>query len=204
MKWGKHIPEYDLKKHIELQEEGWTQLKEAKSISGMILMSLPLMIILALASYLLIDLYVGIDLKAYGFDFDKGTYVFNFNIIVCLAMILFLLIHEIIHLIFIPNFIKSKKTIIGLKVFFGFVYSEEKIKKNRYLLISLAPLLFLSILLPIILGMMGMLKGAIVIYIIINSAGSSVDLLNVIMVMLQVPTDCMLTSNGKKTYWKKL
>jgi len=38
--------------------------------------------------------------------------------------------------------------------------------------------------------------------IILNSIGSSVDILSLTLVLLQVPKDAYLTMNGMRTYWK--
>jgi len=41
------------------------------------------------------------------------------------------------HLIFIPNFIKSNKTYIGIVPFGGYVYTEEILTKTRYIIITI-------------------------------------------------------------------
>lgn len=58
-------------------------------------------------------------------------YLFFTNLVVIL--------HEIIHLILFPNFKKSEITFFGIKVWGGFVFNKEKIGRNRYILISIAP-----------------------------------------------------------------
>ncbi len=204
MKWGKKIPDYDMNRNISLLSDGWIPLKEPKHLSIMILCSMPFMIIIGVSMYVLIDAFVGIDLKQFGIDFNTGEFTFSINLKVILGIVFIMLLHELIHLIFIPNFIKSRKTIIGLNIFVGFVYTEEMIGRNRFFVISLAPFVIISILFPIILGYLGLLTGLMVILIIINGAGASVDILNVILVLTQVSKTDMIVSNGSKTYWKKM
>ena len=45
-------------------------------------------------------------------------------------------IHELIHLVFIPGFLVSDKTFLGITYFGGFVYSKEVISKSRGLTVD--------------------------------------------------------------------
>ncbi|WP_338323605.1 DUF3267 domain-containing protein [Halobacillus salinus] len=113
-----------------------------------------------------------------------------------------IVIHELLHLVFVPNFIKSDKTYIGLTYFGGYVLTEESIAKSRYLLVTVAPFVILSILLPITLGLLGILTPLLKVLILINAMASSVDILNLILLLTQVPKAAVLKNNGTKTYWK--
>ncbi|WP_338036440.1 DUF3267 domain-containing protein [Neobacillus notoginsengisoli] len=103
---------------------------------------------------------------------------------------------------FIPNFLKSETTWIGLTVFGGFVATEEKIPKSRFLAITLAPFIILSVILPLLLGVFELLAPPLKMLILLNSLASSVDLLNYILVSLQVPKKAILVSNGPNSYWR--
>ena len=121
-----------------------------------------------------------------------------------------LLLHELIHAIFIPNFLSSNKTALGITYFGGFVYSEDVISKKRFILSLLAPFVLLSIILPGILDALGLLNPTSSLFIqtfyfiLLNAAGSCVDVFSVILILTQAPADSYLTCNGMKTYWKQL
>jgi hypothetical protein len=51
-------------------------------------------------------------------------------------LLLLLVLHELLHLIFIPNFIQSKKTYVGINGFGAFVTTEEEITKRRFILVT--------------------------------------------------------------------
>ncbi|WP_308221932.1 DUF3267 domain-containing protein [Lysinibacillus sp. BPa_S21] len=98
---------------------------------------------------------------------------------------------------------KSEKTAVGLTLFGGFVMTEEEISKSRYLFITVAPFIILSIIFPLVFSAFGLLTTTLKFLIILNSMGSSVDLLNLLLIMKQVPKNATLTCNGPNTYWKK-
>ena len=110
--------------------------------------------------------------------------------------------HELIHLILIPNVVKSEKTYIGFTLFGGFVITEEEISKSRYILITIAPFVIISIILPLVLGSLGLLTVTLKFLIILNAMASSVDLLNFLLIIKQVPENAILKNNGPNTYWK--
>ncbi|MGE7672877.1 metalloprotease family protein [Lysinibacillus sp. NPDC094403] len=145
-----------------------------------------------------INIYSGISLSDFGFTSGALSITINFGII--WGIVLLLILHELLHLMFIPNFIKSEKTSVGLTLFGGFVITEEEISKSRYLFITI---IILSIIFPLILSVFGLLTTTLKFLIILNSMGSSVDLLNLLLIMKQVPKNATLTSNGANTYWKK-
>lgn len=120
------------------------------------------------------------------------------------AFVILLIVHELLHLIIIPGFASSKKTYAGITYMGGFVYSEEEIPKRRYLLITIVPFLAISLILPALLGIQGLLSPFLKILIMLNSMASSVDVLTFILVATQVPDGSYLASNGARTYWKKV
>ncbi|MCT4592683.1 MAG: DUF3267 domain-containing protein [Anaeromicrobium sp.] len=147
-----------------------------------------------------INIVSPIALKDFGID--KNAISIAVSWVEITSIFLIVMMHELIHLIFIPNFIKSDKTCIGLTPFGGYVYSEEVITKSRYILISTAPFIIISIILPLALGNLGLLNKLMKILILLNSMGSSVDILYLILILFQGPFDSYVTSNGMNTYWK--
>ncbi len=200
MKLIHKMPQSDEQKHLELIDHGWILLKEPKTFLLIIIVSIPLMIINTLICLGAIHIFSDITFQEFGIASVPFTITIDLGVI--LGIFLILVIHELIHLMFVPNFIKSRQTFIGLTIFGGFVYTEEEISKTRYIIITIAPFIILSILLPIILGLFGLLTTTLKFFILLNAASSSVDMFILFLLLSQVPKDSILKSNGMKTYWK--
>jgi hypothetical protein len=84
------------------------------------------------------------------------------------------------------------------------VLTEEEILKSRYIWITIAPFMIISIILPLILGGLGLLTPTLKFLIILNSMASSVDMLNLLLIIKQVSKNAILKSNGPYTYWKNI
>lgn len=200
MKIQNKLPKFSESRHEELMNNGWHPLKEPQKTSTAILLSVPLMFLCALISIGAITLFSELTLSEYGWTNETFTITIDFRII--FGLIILLIIHELLHLMFIPNFLQSEKTYVGVTIFGGFVVCEEKLSKVRFICISLAPFVTLSILLPLVLGFAGLLTPLLKFLIIFNAIGSSVDLLNLLLVLKQVPNNSVLIGNGTKTYWR--
>ncbi|MFJ8517591.1 DUF3267 domain-containing protein [Lysinibacillus xylanilyticus] len=194
------LPKSNPNLHLDLIKNGWIPMKEPKNLISAILLSIPLMIVASMISIGVINIFSSISWRDFGFT--SGGISININLSVILGIVLLLIIHELLHLMFIPNFMKSEKTSVGLTLFGAFVMTEEKISKPRYMFITIAPFIIISVIFPLILSICGLLTTTIKFLIILNSMGSSVDLLNVLLIMKQVPKNATLTSNGGNTYWK--
>lgn len=178
----------------------WIPMKEPKNLVSAILLSIPLMIIATSISIIIINIFSSISLSEFGIT--TNGYAFTIYLSDILWVVLLLVMHELIHLIIIPNFIKSEKTYVGLTLFGGFVFTEEEISKSRYIIITIAPFVIISLILPLVLSEFGLLTTTLKFLIILNSLGSSVDLLNLILIIKQVPKNAVLISNGPYTYWR--
>ncbi|MTI65481.1 MAG: DUF3267 domain-containing protein [Firmicutes bacterium] len=194
------MPKVNKDKHIELLDKKWKQLIGPKSIVIAILISIPIMILTTFITILLINIVSTISFKEFGIN--KNSIKISINVIGIASVFFMVIIHELIHLIFIPNFKKSDKIVIGFSLFGGYVYSEEVIAKSRYILISITPYIIISIISPLVLGVLGLLNPIIKFLILVNAIASSVDILNFLLILFQVPSDAYLTSNGMTTYWK--
>lgn len=201
MKLRNKLPQSDPILHVELINNGWIPMKEPKNLISAILLSIPLMIVASMISIGVINIFSSIFLRDFGFSSGAITITIKFSIILWLALLM--IIHELLHLMFIPNFMKSEKTFVGLTLLGAFVITEEEISKSRYIFITVAPFIILSIILPLILSVVGLLTTTLKILVILNAMGSSVDLLNLLLIMKQVPKHATLTCNGPNTYWKK-
>ncbi|WP_175638229.1 DUF3267 domain-containing protein [Metabacillus schmidteae] len=200
MKILNKLPKSKQSLHLDLINNGWVQMKEPKNVRSAILFSVPLMIVNVLISIGVINIFSTISLSDFGLTSDSISITINFGIILWLALLLIL--HELLHLIFIPNFKKSDKTFVGITLFGGFVITEEEMSKSRYIFITIAPFIIISVILPLILSVLGLLTPTIKFLILLNAMASSVDMLNLFLIMKQIPKHAILKSNGPDTYWK--
>ncbi len=197
------FPRVDSERHQYLLDNQWTLVKGPKSIALTILLSIPLMFLNAFIAFWIIRTFDSITFEEFGIGSDSVD--IPFNLVYLLGFVLILIIsHELIHLVFMPNFIKSKKTYIGLTLFGGYVYSEEIVTKIRFIIMIIAPFFIISIILPIILSFFGLLTTFIKLIVLANAASSSVDILCLILILMYVPSGASLANNGSKGYWKKL
>ncbi|MCC8438029.1 DUF3267 domain-containing protein [Brevibacillus sp. M2.1A] len=194
------LPQYHENVHVELMKNEWVPLNEPQSLGRATLLSIPFMLINALIVFGIIHIFSPITLEELGLTSDSLSISIDFSAI--FSLLALVIIHECLHLIFIPNFLRSEKTWMGLTLFGGFVATEEKIPKARYILITIAPFILISIMLPVLLGFLGLFTTVLKFMILINAIASSVDMLNLFLVMKQVPRQAILISNGQKTYWK--
>ena len=147
MKYVKKLPESDQELSNHLQKAGWRKIKELTNLPVAVLLSLPFALLLTV-----ITAFVAYSLKPDLFNFiTPGSIDIHFTIDVKFMIFLvsiwaYMLIHEMIHAMFIPNFLKSEKTKWGINRFYGFVFTTEPITKERYLIISCMPFTILSIL----------------------------------------------------------
>ncbi|WP_313798277.1 DUF3267 domain-containing protein [Cytobacillus sp.] len=200
MKLLNKFPKSSPSLHLDLIKNGWVPMKEPKTLISAILLSVPLMVVNAIISIGVINIFSTVSLSEFGLLSDSISITINLGIIFWLVLLLIL--HELLHLIFIPNFIKSEKTFVGFTLFGGFVITEEVVSKSRYIIITFAPFMIISIILPLILSVFGLLTTTLKFLIILNAMASSVDMLNLLHIIKQVPKNAALKSNGPDTYWK--
>ncbi|MGE6259077.1 DUF3267 domain-containing protein [Heyndrickxia sporothermodurans] len=202
MKILNKLPKSNPRLHLDLIKDRWIRMKEPKNLTSAILLSIPFMIVAAIISLGIINIVSNISLKDFGLSPDAISITINLRVIFWLVLLL--IFHELFHLIFIPKFITSEKTYVGFTMFGGFVITEEEISKSRYIFITIAPFLIISIIMPLILSVFGLLTTTFKSLIILNSMASSVDLLNLLLIIKQVPKNATLKSNGPNTYWKSV
>ncbi|MFJ7362542.1 DUF3267 domain-containing protein [Peribacillus frigoritolerans] len=202
MKILNKLPKSNPSIHFDLIKNGWVPMKEPKNLIRASLLSIPLMIVDAIISIGVINIFSSISLSDFGMTSDSISITINVAII--FLLVLLLILHEFLHLIFIPNFIKSEKIYVGLTLLGGFVITEEEISKSRYIFITIAPFMIISIILPLILSVFGLLTTTLKFLIILNAMASSVDMLNFLLIIKQVPKNATLKNNGPDTYWKNI
>ncbi|MFC3882378.1 DUF3267 domain-containing protein [Bacillus songklensis] len=158
------------------------------------------MIINALITIGIINIFSNFSIKDFGVTSQSISITIHLGFIIW--FILLLIVHELLHLLFIPNFSQSKNTFIGLTLFGGYVYTEDELSKSRYIMITIAPFVIISIIMPITLAAFGLLTPLMKFLILVNSMASSVDILNFLLILFQIPRNAIIKSNGTKTYWK--
>ena len=203
MKYIKEIPEENKNLTEELVQKGWNILKEPSSLSKTIALSIPVSVVLmAIAiGYLMLLFPEKLDMaNVDGFSMEITI---NINLILSIVGLLaYTFLHEMIHALMIPNVFRSEKTYWGMNGCFGFVYSEEEVKRSRFVLISIMPLLVLTFAVPLVLKIAGISPWYILLLCVINAGGACVDIFNLILIIKQVPSSGMVLSNGMRTLYK--
>jgi hypothetical protein len=195
------IPAGDKQKQLALTASQWVKLEEPENSLTAILASIPFMALNAAITLLIAGMFVPVSFGYFGIAGSSFSYQINF--LTLLSGVLGILVaHELIHVLCIPDFIHSDTTCLGITYGGGFVYTEEKLTRTRYLITSFAPFVTLSLILPLVLGLLNLLSPSIIGVLLLNSLGSSVDILIALYVLIQVPSRAYLVANGRETYWK--
>ena len=206
MRYTKKMPATDPELSRRLQGEGWAKLREPTSLGMATLLSVPFMLLNGFLT-MLVAYWLYPPLRGFLATGPAGEVTFQIGLttlIYIAGVVVFLLIHELLHACFIPNVLRSDKTFWGIHILFGFVSTSEPIRKGRHLFISIAPFLLLSVLLPLLMKLAGLLDGFVIFLCLVNAMGSSVDCLNLCLVAFQVPRGSTIVNNGFETYFKRL
>lgn len=203
MRYAKKIPPTDKGLSQELLSSGWKKLNEPANLIIAILLSSPFIFINGIIEFfILYNLYQPLQLliknQILSFEFNINLW----TLLYVLGIMIFMVIHELLHACFIPKVLSSDKTYWGINGIYGFVFTQENIKKGRFLLISIMPFFLLPIILPFVLKQLGILNSYTALLCLINATGSCVDILNICLVMRQVPSGANITNNGFETYFK--
>lgn len=200
MKYAKSIPKTDLKRRESLLSKGWQPVKEAPNLLIAIVLSFPFMIMNALITYFVLRLINPNSAAQVIHIITAPSWEFTIRYDYLLYLILLVLVHEFLHLICIPNFYKSTETFWGIRPWGVFVYTNQELRKSRFLVISMVPFITLSILIPAILGLLGFLNVFILVLVFFNAIACSVDMLNFFTILVQVPGGSRIINNGFESY----
>jgi hypothetical protein len=195
------LPQTDHERRRALKDKGWIRLKEPEHLLTAIIISIPLMACTSAITLGIFNIFSTISFQDLGIT--GGSFSFSIGLPAVLGVLAILVIHELLHLLFIPDFLGSERTGAGITALGGFVHTEEVLARSRYLLITIAPFAVISVLLPVILGLSGLLTPAFFFPVLLNSLGSSVDILTLMLVLVQVPPGSSLVCNGTDTCWKR-
>ncbi|MDI2882308.1 metalloprotease family protein [Clostridioides difficile] len=75
--------------------------------------------------------------------------------------------------------------------------------KCRFLIVSIMPFVLLSIILSILLNILGVISEYTILLCLINALGSCVDLLNICLISIQVPSKYYIKINRFETYFNQ-
>ena len=203
MKYIKKIPQENIAVTEEYLQNGWKVLKEPSSLGITIASAMPISIILMMLTVFYFMLLFPEKMNI--IDANGLSIEFTINLkslLYVVGVLIYTFLHEMIHALTIPNAIYSKKTYWGINGCFGFVYSEEEIKKVRFILVSIMPLVILTFVIPLVCKIFDFYHWFLLLLCIINAGGACVDIFNIILVAKQVPSRGMIVSNGMKTLYK--
>lgn len=161
MIYRKKVPPTDDNLSETLLYNGWIKMKEPKNLFVSIILSVPIMVANAAITIFLIQ-PIKNWLIGLGRILGSGGLTFSIDlksIAYIVAIFVFLVMHEMLHAVFVPSFIKSQKTFWGITPFGGFVSTTEELSKLRFVFISVSPFVALSILMPIILDYIDVFSG---------------------------------------------
>ena len=169
--------------HFYLQ--GWNKHKFSSGWSHIIIG-----LLLGLAITIVLDFVITVFSIVEGFNFSIINNIYLF--------ILIFPLHELIHVLMLPN---PNSAIVGLslKKMVFYVTTEDVIRKNRFLLISLAPLFFLTV---IPLFSLFFIQSSVIAHIaLLNMLGSGIDLRTSYYISRQ-PKGSVFLINGSELYSK--
>jgi hypothetical protein len=204
MIYSNKIPPTDKNLSALLIDSGWIKIKEPKNFLATLMLSIPFMIINAVIIFLIVPpIKVQIIETLEKLEYGGITFTIDITILLyILAIFAFLIAHELLHAVFIPDFIKSRKTFWGITSFGGFVSTTEEISKLRFILISIFPIITLSVIMPWLFIMFDLFSSFVAFLVIVNAMASSVDILNMLLIVIQVPNGSRIVNNGFETYHK--
>jgi len=203
MKYVKRSPQTDRELSALLVAEGWNKIKEPSSFIHSLLLSIPFMAVNGIITYLFIGPFYNPFIQVIQL-IESSSISFAINIYTLeylMGIYVMIVIHEFIHAVCIPHFLRSNETYWGLKIYGGFVCTTQKLTKGNYILISITPFLILSVIVPLIIGVLGIKSEFLFFLFFLNAIASSIDILNMVLILFQTPQKSIIINNGFETYY---
>lgn len=126
-----------------------------------------------------------------------------------MALLLCIPLHELSHLVCHPSFGISKQSILVIwpaRLRFG-VYYEGCMSRAHWLLMRIAPFVFLSFILisfSVVFQSNRALNTFFWVLAIANGVGSGGDVVAILLVLFQVPSSALLCFRGGRAYWQPI
>lgn len=127
------------------------------------------------------------------------------------ACLSYIPLHELLHLVWHPRFGISDQSILVIwptKLLFG-VYYEGCMSRTRWLLMRLAPFVFLSVIPAAFIAIFQYVafthasKTYLEVMLCLNGVGSGADVAGMFLVLSQVPRSASLCFRGGRAYWRQ-
>ncbi|RPJ53294.1 MAG: DUF3267 domain-containing protein [Methanobacteriota archaeon] len=195
------LPESDPHLDAALTRDGWKRVRDPGTLAAIMLASLPFRAANAAATIAVASLFAPLDPTHYGFS--QGSFALLVSLPALAGVAGLLVLHECLHLVCIPRFLRSEKTYAGITWVGGFVATGEVLGRNRFIAVSIAPFLVISLGLPFVLGSIGWLHPFSIALVLLNALASSVASLTAVLALSQVPADACIVSSGMTTYWRQ-
>jgi hypothetical protein len=187
-----HLGKVPADPEFDPDAQGWTSLNEPNPWLAQ-LISLP---VIGLALVLLAILW----LAATPIRFSD----LNIGFLDVLYIFVIIAPHELIHLVCHPHYGATSKSILGFwpatQLFYA--HYDGVMSKQRFLVILAAPLIVLSVL-PLVLCAALQFKSLVMLKIsLFNCLCGAVDLLGIIVIWWQVPSQAVTRNKGWRTYYR--
>lgn len=176
-------------------EEGWNPIKELPNYIRYICL-IPIGILLSFGLYVIL----------YNNSRIQVEYNLNLLLYYIITVIITIPLHEIIHSLFFPNFLCSDEIYFGYipKSMTFYTHANSAVKKNRILIVILAPLIILSIIPALFFILFELNSMLLFVFITINAVAASNDIISFFIYLTKVPNGTFVRNKGKFTYWKRV
>ncbi len=167
----------------------WTPLKESSNLWIVQLQAIPFMVINIEIMLLL--------MKAIKINFQLNTNT------MLISFLIFIPIHELLHALFFPEKLSSKKVFFGftLKGLAPFAAYIGEMKRNTFIRVLLAPFILITLLGFFYLIFIG--RNELIEHILVfNALGASGDCFYTYLLLRQVPKNAIVKNKKIRTFWK--
>lgn len=206
MKYLKKISKSNLELSNELSFKRWVKLNEPKNFKMSLLLIIPLAFTNTMLSFIVLMSFNNPIRRSIN-NFSNNDISKHLNlytlIIIFISLIAIIIIHKLLHIIFIPSFRKVKGSYWKNSVFGIYFVTKEKLLKRKYVFVSLMPFFTISIMLPVLFGVFGLINWIIIFLAIFNSLISSIDMLKLYLILVQTPRNSYIIRLKKSIYYKE-
>ena len=119
------------------------------------------------------------------------------------SLALVLIVHEAVHLLVYPGAITSDRKILGVLPKSGLAYAwcGLPMRRNRYVVVGFAPILFLSVIPLALFSTYPTHVGPLLPMVLFNLFGAGGDVMVMYYVLRQIPGHAWVQLSGGATYW---
>jgi hypothetical protein len=182
---------------FEPLRDGWTPLKEPKSVWITQLLALPVAFVLVLAVAIL--WWLTNPVTSLTLTITTGSLHW-----LLIGMSVVIVAHESLHLIVHPGLGTSKASIAGFwpsKLIF-YAHYEGAVSRNRFLAILSTPFIVLSIIPIIVSSVFRIWPPWLIAVSLVNAFSACVDILGIFIVLCQVPSKGLIRNKGWRSFWR--